>query len=87
MPTADVPETVVGDGESGHQDLWGALGRLPPRQRAVVVLRYLEDHTEVETAELLGCSVGTVKSQCAKALVKLRVDAALEPADDERGVS
>ena len=70
-----------------RQDLWDAIGRLPRRQRAVVVLRYLEDRTEAETAQLLGCSVGTVKSQCAKALAKLRLDAALEPVTDEGGRS
>ncbi|MFI6483699.1 sigma factor-like helix-turn-helix DNA-binding protein [Nonomuraea sp. NPDC050663] len=40
-----------------------ALLRLPPRQRAVIVLRYYEDGTERETAALLNCSIGTVKSQ------------------------
>jgi RNA polymerase sigma-70 factor (sigma-E family) len=67
----------------GDQDLWDAIGHLPRRQRAVIVLRYLEDRTEVDTADLMGCSVGTVKSQCAKALAKLRSDAALAPAADE----
>ena len=42
-----------------------------------MVLRYVEDRTEAETAELLGCSVGTVKSQCHRALSKLRADSAL----------
>jgi RNA polymerase sigma-70 factor (sigma-E family) len=90
MPTADLPErrsSVEADGLVEEQDLWDAIARLPRRQRAVVVLRYLEDRTEAETAQLLGCSVGTVKSQCAKALAKLRLDAALEPVTDERGRS
>ena len=49
-----------------------ALAQLPPRQRAVVVLRYYEDLTEAQTASVLGCAVGTVKSQGAAALGKLR---------------
>jgi RNA polymerase sigma-70 factor (sigma-E family) len=65
-------------------DLMQALDRLPRRQRAVVVLRYVEDRTEADTAALMGCSVGTVKSQCAKALAKLRVDVALDAPSDER---
>ncbi|WP_062436916.1 SigE family RNA polymerase sigma factor [Herbidospora daliensis] len=49
-----------------------ALMRLSPRQRAVIVLRYYEDRTERETAEILGCSLGTVKSQAHHALARLR---------------
>ncbi len=48
--------------------------------RAAVVLRYFEDLTEVQTAAVLGVSVGTVKSQTSKALGRLRVDTTLAPA-------
>ncbi len=49
-----------------------ALRRLPPRQRAVLVLRYFDDLTEARTAEILGVTVGTVKSQASAGLQKLR---------------
>jgi RNA polymerase sigma-70 factor (sigma-E family) len=52
--------------------LTAALDRLPPRQRAVVVLRYFADLTEVQTAQAMDCSVGTVKAHAAKALARLR---------------
>lgn len=50
-----------------------ALARLTPHQRAVLVLRFYEDRTEVQTADLLACSVSTVKSQTRHALARLRV--------------
>ncbi|MGW3243186.1 SigE family RNA polymerase sigma factor [Streptomyces sp. NPDC001070] len=51
-----------------------AIARLPARQRAMVVLRYYEDMSEAQTAEVLGVSVGTVKSAVSRALGKLRED-------------
>ncbi len=57
-----------------RQSVIAALLRLPPRQRAVVVLRYFTDLSEAQTAELLGCSVGTVKRHSHDALARLRVE-------------
>ena len=82
-PTEDLPERTTEETGSEPTDLWRAMERLPRRQRAVVVLRYFEDLTEVQTAGLLGCSVGTVKSQCSKALAKLRIDPALTEAEGD----
>ncbi len=62
-----------------RQLLRAALAKLSPRQRAVVVLRYHQDLSEAQVADLLGISVGTVKSQAAKALAAMREQAALEP--------
>jgi RNA polymerase sigma-70 factor (sigma-E family) len=58
------------------------LSQLPPRQRAVIVLRYWEQRTEAETAALLGCSEGTVKSAASRGLQRLR-ELALTPAEAE----
>jgi len=82
-PTEALPETASADGTdpASRQDLVAALHRLPKRQRAVLVLRYLEDLAEREVAELLGCSVGTVKSQASRALAKLAADTALREED------
>jgi RNA polymerase sigma-70 factor (sigma-E family) len=58
-------------------ELLQVLGELPARQRAVLVLRYFNDLTEVQFAEVLGCAPGTVKSSAARGLARLRE--ALQP--------
>jgi RNA polymerase sigma factor (sigma-70 family) len=55
-----------------RQDLWNALMRLPHRQRAAVVLRYYQDLTESQVAEVLGCSPGAAKSLLARGMNSLR---------------
>jgi RNA polymerase sigma-70 factor (sigma-E family) len=74
-PTGRLPETgAAGHAEAATQSawLWEALLGLPARQRAAIVLRYYEDLTEAQTAEAMGCAVGTVKSQVSAALGNLR---------------
>jgi RNA polymerase sigma-70 factor (sigma-E family) len=53
-------------------DLWAQVQSLAPQQRAAVVLRFYEDLSEAQTAEILGCSVGTVKSHTSRAISSLR---------------
>jgi len=80
-PTDEVPDQAVADpsGTSDLQDtLRRAVDRLPQRMRAAVVLRYYEDMTEAEVADVLGVSLGTVKSTVSRAVAKLRIDAELQ---------
>jgi RNA polymerase sigma-70 factor (sigma-E family) len=83
LPSESLPEqTARADPHGGVDErdrLWRALGRLPRRQRAVLVLRYFEDLSEAEIADVLGCGVGTVKSQASRAIAKLRLDETLTP--------
>jgi RNA polymerase sigma-70 factor (sigma-E family) len=86
-PTDELPESASGRDAAAdlalHDALWTALAELPKRQRAMVVLRYYEDLSEAETAQVMGVSVGTVKSTTSRALTKLRDSAGLR--DDPRG--
>lgn len=66
-PLLRPPHSVEQPDVALHLDVWAALAALPPRQRMCVVLRYLEDLAHHDIAELMGCSVGTVKSQLHKA--------------------
>ncbi len=73
---ADVPEPFPAQGTAADGDrpaLVTALMRLPASQRSVVVLRYWMDMTEAQVAAVLGCSVGSVRTQAARALANLRV--------------
>ena len=82
----DPPEMAVPDHAASVGDraeLLDALRELPPRQRAVIVLRYLADLTDTQTAAALGCSPATVRSQASRALAKLRIT--LTTGGDTRG--
>jgi RNA polymerase sigma-70 factor (sigma-E family) len=90
LPSAAPPDRAGAEdvaAESAARDgLRRALARLTRRQRAVVVLRYVEDLTVVETAELLGCSAGTVKTLAFRGLETLRADAAVRSLLTDEGV-
>jgi RNA polymerase sigma-70 factor (sigma-E family) len=67
------PPDRPGPAREGRDDqLWHLLARLPRQQRAVLVLRFYEDLTEAEISRVLGCRLGTVKSNSSRALAKLR---------------
>jgi RNA polymerase sigma-70 factor (sigma-E family) len=79
-PTDEVPDRPAADTSVNselHDTLQRAIDRLPQRMRAAVVLRYFEDLTESEVADILGVSQGTVKSTVSRAVAKLRTDADL----------
>lgn len=79
-PTDDIPDQPVADTSASseiHESLRRAIDRLPQRMRAAVVLRFFEDMTEAEVADVLGVSQGTVKSTVSRAVAKLRSDAEL----------
>ncbi|XRQ09546.1 SigE family RNA polymerase sigma factor [Actinomadura welshii] len=77
-PTDRLPDRPAADDHARRAELRDALGRalrrLPERQRLAVMLRYYEDMSEPEIAEILGVTVGTVKSTVSRAMTKLRDD-------------
>ncbi|MFF2805827.1 SigE family RNA polymerase sigma factor [Streptomyces sp. NPDC058000] len=75
LPEPDpVPAPDPAELQGLRDAMWRAIMRLPARQRAMVVLRYYEDLSEAQTAEIMEVSVGTVKSAVSRALAKLRED-------------
>ncbi|MGB2569544.1 SigE family RNA polymerase sigma factor [Micromonospora citrea] len=70
VPDRSGPDSA--DAVVARDELLAALDRLPARMRTVLVLRYWEDLPEAEVAQTMGCSVGTVKSQAARGLARLR---------------
>jgi RNA polymerase sigma-70 factor (sigma-E family) len=82
FPTDEIPDQATADypvSTDVQESLRRAIDRLPQRMRAAVMLRYYEDMTEAEVAEVLGVSVGTVKSTVSRAVAKLRIDVELQP--------
>jgi len=82
FPTDEIPEQAVidqPDSSDIEESLQRAINRLPQRMRAAVMLRYYDDMTEAEVAEVLGVSLGTVKSTVSRAMAKLRIDVELQP--------
>jgi RNA polymerase sigma-70 factor (sigma-E family) len=91
IPVGELPDEPSGDDVGRvdrYTDLLAVLRTLPPRQRAVIVLRYFEDLSEAQTASILDCSIGSVKSQASRGLVAMRAvlqneaDASSRPADE-----
>ncbi|GAA2357802.1 SigE family RNA polymerase sigma factor [Dactylosporangium salmoneum] len=76
---ASPPDGAVPPSPDADDELWALLRTLPRQQRATLVLRYYADMSEAETADVLGCAVGTVKSNAARALAKLRAAMSGDP--------
>jgi RNA polymerase sigma-70 factor (sigma-E family) len=81
FPTDEIPDQAVADhsvSSDMQETLRRAIDRLPQRMRAAVMLRFYDDMTEAEVAEVLGVSLGTVKSTVSRAVAKLRIDNELQ---------
>jgi len=75
LSTAAPPDEAIDDGakeRAQREAMWRILQQAPPRQRAVLVLRYYEDMDEAAIAAVLNVSIGTVRSQAAKGLARMR---------------
>jgi RNA polymerase sigma-70 factor (sigma-E family) len=83
LPEGSVPDHAVGYAEQSA--LLAEVARLPRRQRAVLVLRFYEDRSDAEIAELLGCAPGTVRAYASRALAALRIELQPELADHLQG--
>ncbi len=81
----DQTATPAADPLDTYDELHAALGALPPRQRAVLVLRYFLDLPEAEVAAALQCSLGTVKSTASRGLARL--EQTLRPTNDTRNIA
>ncbi len=79
LPADDRPDPSPGPDVEGRDEMTRALAGLPPRMRAVLVLRYWEDLSEADTAAALGCSVNTVKTHTTRGLTRLRAALADDP--------
>jgi RNA polymerase sigma-70 factor (sigma-E family) len=90
LPSEELPETAGDSAEMPVLDrslLWPLVCALPARQRAVIVLRYYEDLSEAQIADVLGCAPGTVKSQSSAAIGALRRALAASGVGEEVGES
>jgi RNA polymerase sigma-70 factor (sigma-E family) len=83
---AETPDTTFEPTDPHDAWLWSELATLPARQRAVLVLRFYEDLGAAQTAEVLGCSVGTVKSTTSRGLARLRERISQDRSQDTEGV-
>ncbi|TDE60356.1 SigE family RNA polymerase sigma factor [Nonomuraea mesophila] len=88
VPAESLPERADPRDRAGEVDerdaLWSAIGTLSSRQRAVIVLHYFEGRTLTQVADIVGCSLGAVKSQLSRALTRLRVDPDIQTMQVER---
>jgi RNA polymerase sigma-70 factor (sigma-E family) len=77
LPVPSAPDHAAGYAE--HREMLARIAGLPPRQRAVLVLRYYEDRSDAEIADLLGCAPGSVRAYASRGLAALRVELRPDP--------